>query len=105
MKDSCVYVTLQYDGSGDFYVIIRAGANNPVDADNIVQEGIYLGRQVVLLMVSVIDWLTYRHGKEGVSTIFCNIYEKAEYTIYATVVDDECIHTPTKQVFTAECMY
>ena len=44
MKDSCVYVTLQYDGFGDFYVIVRAGANNPVDANNIIQEGIYLGK-------------------------------------------------------------
>ena len=57
------------------------------------------------MIVSSLDCLMYRHGKEGVSTMFCNIYEKAEYTIYATVVDGECTHIPTKQVFTTECMY
>ena len=44
LKDSCIYITLQYEGFGDFYVIIRAGANHPVDASNIIQEGIYLGK-------------------------------------------------------------
>lgn len=44
LKDSCIYVTIQYEGSGDYYAIIRAGNNNPVDATNIIQEGIYLGQ-------------------------------------------------------------
>lgn len=43
LKDSCIYVTLQYEGSGEYYVINRAGNNNPVDAMNIIHEGIYLG--------------------------------------------------------------
>lgn len=43
LKDSCFYVTVQYDGSGDYYLINRAGNNNPVDSLNIIQEGIFLG--------------------------------------------------------------
>ena len=43
LRDSCFYVTVQYDGSGDYYLINRAGNNNPVDSLNINQEGIFLG--------------------------------------------------------------
>lgn len=43
LRDSCVYVTLQYEGHGEYYVIKRVGNNHPVDAMNIIHEGIYLG--------------------------------------------------------------
>ena len=43
LRDSCFYVTVQYEGSGDYYLINRAGNNNPIDSLNILQEGIFLG--------------------------------------------------------------
>lgn len=79
LRDSCVYVTLQYEGHGEYYVINRAGNNHPVDAMNIIREGIYFGS------VSFVVSSQCRHGKEGVSTVICNVYEKSEYTLYATV--------------------
>ena len=42
------------------------------------------------------------HGKEGVSTLLCNVFEKMNYTLYATVIDGNCIHVPVKHSFVAE---
>ncbi len=53
LRDSCVYVTLQYEGHGEYYVINRAGNNHPVDAMNIIREGIYLGLYRLLFLPNV----------------------------------------------------
>lgn len=43
-KDSCIYVSLQYGGEGDVYVLNRITGSNIPKAENIINEGIYLGR-------------------------------------------------------------
>ena len=41
-KDSCAYVTFQYNGVGDLYVLNRVSKSNIPTARNIINEGIYL---------------------------------------------------------------
>lgn len=43
-KDSCIYVSLQYGGEGDVYVLNRITGSNIPKAENIINEGVYLGR-------------------------------------------------------------
>ena len=43
-KDSCIYVSIQYGGEGDVYVLNRITGSNVPKSENIVSEGVYLGR-------------------------------------------------------------
>lgn len=97
-KDSCVYVTFHYKGEGDVYVLNRVSKSNIPTARNIIHEGIYLGQY------ELYSCFTSSHNSEDVSTVLCRIFENASYTIYATVVDHDCIHTPVKKEFHTEGM-
>ena len=43
-KDSCVCVSIQYSGEGEVYVLNRISGSNVPDAENIIAEGLYLGK-------------------------------------------------------------
>lgn len=49
-KDSCAYVTFQYNGVGDLYVLNRVSKSNIPTARNIINEGIYLGRYDIIIL-------------------------------------------------------
>ena len=49
-KDSCAYVTFQYNGVGDLYVLNRVSKSNIPTARNIIHEGIYLGRYDIIIL-------------------------------------------------------
>lgn len=94
-KDSCVCVSIQYSGEGEVYVLNRISGSNVPDAENIIEEGLYLGRY------SCFPFLTYRHANEVVETTICRVFENTEYTLYATVVDGGCIHIPASKQFSS----
>lgn len=43
-KDSCVFISIQYSGEGEVYILNRVAGSNIPNAENIIHEGIYLGR-------------------------------------------------------------
>lgn len=51
-KDSCAYVTFQYNGVGDLYVLNRVSKSNIPTARNIINEGIYLGKYEFLILTN-----------------------------------------------------
>lgn len=89
-------MTLRYKGKGDLYLLNRISNSHIPTARNIINEGIYLGQYdlIILMMTS--------HDNEEVSTIICRVFENAKYTLYTTVVENNCIHTIVSKEFLTE---
>lgn len=89
-------MTLRYKGKGDLYVLNRVSNSHVPTARNIINEGLYLGQYTYIIL------MMFSHDTEEVSTIICRVFENAKYTLYTTVVENDCIHTPVAKEFITE---
>ena len=89
LKDGCTEVHVFFEGTGDLYLLSRLDGIDDPDTENVIREGIYLGRYVLLMT------LTQRHSNEVVSTIYCLRYDNALYGFYVVAVTEKCIHMMT----------
>ena len=90
LRDSCVEITVRYEGEGEIYYLQREVGIDVPQAANVVAEGIYLGKYVVC-SAQIIDSF-HRLSHSSVQTMSCNFRANMEYAIYVTAVSASCIH-------------
>lgn len=95
LKDSCVEITVLYEGEGEIYYLQREVGIDVPRAANVVAEGVYLGRYVVCF--SQIIHSSHRLSHSSVQTMSCNFRANMEYTIYVTAVSASCVHSVVSQ--------
>ncbi|KNB42977.1 hypothetical protein JH06_3198 [Blastocystis sp. subtype 4] len=83
LQDGCAKVNIFFEGTGDVYLLSRLDGFDDPDTENVIREGIYLGK----------------HSSEIVSTVYCHQLDNALYGFYAVAVTKNCVHTMTTKKF------